>query len=129
MPKRTYVCEFEVPSAEGTLWVYGGIAMLLEGGKAWCRRVATEGADPGDGIRRPVLAARLTDDRKVRRHHEPATDAQRDAAWAAHAAKIGGTPVCPRCLGIEPGKPGRAPTGGHPGPFTQDLCGHCITAA
>ena len=33
--------------------------------------------------------------------------------------------VCPRCLDIEPGKPAPGPDGGHPGPFTADLCGAC----
>lgn len=37
-------------------------------------------------------------------------------------------PVCPRCLGIEPGKPGGTPDAPHPGPFTADLCAECQAA-
>jgi hypothetical protein len=36
-----------------------------------------------------------------------------------------GSPVCPRCLGIEPGTPGGTPELGHPGPFTDRLCQPC----
>jgi len=34
-------------------------------------------------------------------------------------------PVCPRCLGVEPGKPSGDPAKPHPGPFTTDLCEAC----
>jgi len=43
-----------------------------------------------------------------------------DAAAAA--------PVCPRCLGVEPGKPCGNPNDPHPGPFTTDLCAPCESA-
>jgi|SRR5580693_2046226 hypothetical protein len=47
----------------------------------------------------------------------------------AHNASNGhpgsGSPVCPRCLGVEPGKPGGTPEVCHPGPFTEQLCGEC----
>ena len=40
-------------------------------------------------------------------------------------------PVCPRCLGIEPGSPGGTPGVSHPGPFTPGLCAPCerVTSA
>lgn len=34
-------------------------------------------------------------------------------------------PVCPRCLGIEPGIPGGDPNDPHPGPFANELCIQC----
>jgi hypothetical protein len=37
-------------------------------------------------------------------------------------------PVCPRCLGVEPGKPCGTPNDPHPGPFTTDLCAPCEAA-
>ena len=37
-------------------------------------------------------------------------------------------PVCPRCLGIEPGKPGGDPELPDPGPYTEDLCEACKAA-
>ena len=36
--------------------------------------------------------------------------------------------VCPRCLDIEPGKPGGTPDQPHPGPFTTGLCAACDVA-
>lgn len=35
------------------------------------------------------------------------------------------TPVCPRCLGVEPGKPAVDPEHPHPGPFTAEVCAAC----
>ena len=35
------------------------------------------------------------------------------------------TPVCPRCLGVEPGKPAGDPDHPHPGPFTAEVCAAC----
>lgn len=37
-------------------------------------------------------------------------------------------PVCPRCLGVEPGKPAGDPAKPHPGPFTSELCSACDVA-
>lgn len=34
-------------------------------------------------------------------------------------------PVCPRCLGVEPGKPAGDPEYPHPGPFTAEVCASC----
>lgn len=34
-------------------------------------------------------------------------------------------PVCPRCLGVEPGKPAGDPEHPHPGPFTAEVCASC----
>jgi hypothetical protein len=39
------------------------------------------------------------------------------------------TPVCPRCLGVEPGKPAGDPDHPHPGPFTAEVCEACFLAA
>lgn len=39
------------------------------------------------------------------------------------------TPVCPRCLGVEPGKPAGDPEHPHPGPFTAEVCEACFLAA
>lgn len=46
---------------------------------------------------------------------------------APSEAKVSeGTPVCPRCLNLSPGKPAwRSPENPHPGPFTEDLCTAC----
>jgi len=48
--------------------------------------------------------------------------AQRDQADGIRA------PVCPRCLGVDPGKPGGKPEEPHSGPFTAELCGACAAA-
>lgn len=40
-------------------------------------------------------------------------------------ANAPGDPVCPRCLGVEPGKPGGDPEHPHPGPFTAEFCAAC----
>lgn len=37
-------------------------------------------------------------------------------------------PVCPRCLGVEPGKAAGDPEEPHPGPFTETACGPCALA-
>jgi hypothetical protein len=49
-------------------------------------------------------------------------------AWLGKiAGELGrrGSPVCPRCLDLEPGTPGGTPETPHPGPFAQDLCAPC----
>jgi len=53
-------------------------------------------------------------------------DAQEAKAQREHAE--GTAPVCPRCLGIDPGKPGGSPDVPHPGPFTDELCVACALA-
>lgn len=53
-------------------------------------------------------------------------DAQEAKAQREQAE--GTAPVCPRCLGIDPGKPGGSPDAPHPGPFTDELCGACTLA-
>lgn len=40
-------------------------------------------------------------------------------------AEVAPDPICPRCLGVEPGKPGGDPEHPHPGPFTAEFCAAC----
>lgn len=47
------------------------------------------------------------------------------AAFASGASALVRAPVCPRCLGLEPGTPGGTPEEPHPGPFTEGLCAAC----
>ncbi len=48
-----------------------------------------------------------------------------DALEREERVPIGAVPVCPRCLGLEPGKPGGDPLHPHAGPFTPELCSSC----
>lgn len=94
-------------------------------------------ASPADAAKAFQEAAheQLTKDAALKSNEE---DVEREAE-ARLASKIGPEgveemrrianaprdPVCPRCLGVEPGKPAGDPEHPHPGPFTAEVCAAC----